>query len=44
MQLYEDAVAAQQAGDWAEYGRLLDELGVVLEELAGPSVEATPVP
>lgn len=44
MQLYEDAVAAQQAGDWAEYGRLLDELGVVLEELAGPSAEATPVP
>jgi len=44
MQLYEEAVAAQKAGDWAEYGRLLDELGAVLEELAGPSVEATPAP
>ena len=44
MQLYEEAVAAQKAGDWAEYGRLLDELGVVLEELAGPSAEATPTP
>jgi len=44
MQLYEDAVAAQQAGDWAEYGRLLEELGAVLAELSGASVEATPVP
>ena len=33
-ELYERAVAAQKKGDWAAYGRLLDELGTVLEELA----------
>jgi uncharacterized membrane protein (UPF0182 family) len=32
--LYEKAVAAQKAGDWAEYGRLITQLGVVLERLA----------
>lgn len=31
---YEAAVAAQERGDWAEYGRQLEELGKVLEALA----------
>lgn len=42
--LYEKALAAQKAGDWAEYGRLIGELGTVLQELAGPSVPATTTP
>lgn len=42
--LYEQAIEAQKAGDWAEYGRLLDELGAVLQQLAGPSAETTPAP
>ena len=33
-QYYEQALAAQRAGDWAEYGRLIDELGRVLQEMA----------
>ena len=33
-QLYEAAIEAQQRGDWAEYGRQLEELGRVLEALA----------
>ncbi len=33
-QHYEAAVAAQQQGDWAEYGLQLEQLGVVLEALA----------
>lgn len=37
--LYEAALAAQRAGDWAEYGRRIEELGRVLEGLAG--VEST---
>ncbi len=32
-QLYLNAIQAQRAGDWAEYGRLLEELGSVLEQL-----------
>ena len=36
--LYLKALQAQRAGDWAEYGRLIEELGRVLEELAGPEV------
>lgn len=38
-QHYEAALAAQRSGDWAEYGRQLDELGRVLQALkaaAGP--------
>jgi uncharacterized protein len=31
--LYSQALAAQQAGDWARYGQLIDELGTVLEAL-----------
>ncbi len=41
-ELYEQAVEAQRAGDWAEYGRLIDELGRVLEELAGPAAPEGP--
>jgi uncharacterized membrane protein (UPF0182 family) len=33
-QYYEAALQAQKDGDWAEYGRLIDELGRVLEALA----------
>jgi uncharacterized protein len=33
-QLYRQAVAAQQAGDWATYGARLKELGTVLERLS----------
>lgn len=33
MALYEAAIAAQRDGNWAEYGRLIDELGKVIEEL-----------
>jgi uncharacterized membrane protein (UPF0182 family) len=32
-QLYSQALAAQQAGDWARYGQLIGELGKVLEAL-----------
>jgi uncharacterized membrane protein (UPF0182 family) len=34
--LYERALEAQMAGDWAEYGSLVEQLGEVLDELAGP--------
>lgn len=33
LELYEAAIAAQRDGNWAEYGRLIDELGKVIEEL-----------
>ena len=33
-QHYQAAIAAQKAGDWAEYGRQIDELGKVLAALA----------
>jgi uncharacterized membrane protein (UPF0182 family) len=36
-ELYEAAVEAQREGEWAEYGRLIDELGALLENLAGPA-------
>ncbi|MBE0417735.1 MAG: UPF0182 family protein [Coriobacteriia bacterium] len=42
--LYVRALEAQRAGDWAEYGRLIEELGSVLQELAGPPAEETPGP
>ena len=32
--LFEDAIAAQRAGDWAAYGKAIDELGKVLEQLS----------
>ncbi|MDH4139908.1 MAG: UPF0182 family protein [Coriobacteriia bacterium] len=44
-ELYRQALEAQKAGDWAAYGSLIQELGAVLDELAGDgSVEATPTP
>lgn len=39
--LYQEAIAAQRDGDWARYGELIDELGRVLERLAGASGAAT---
>lgn len=42
--LYERAIEAQRAGDWATYGRLIEDLGDVLEQLTGPSLETTPTP
>jgi uncharacterized membrane protein (UPF0182 family) len=32
-QHYDRAIAAQRAGDWATYGREIDQLGVVLRQL-----------
>lgn len=34
LDLYGRALDAQKAGDWAEYGRLVEDLGAVLERLA----------
>jgi hypothetical protein len=31
--LYNQAIEAQRRGDWAEYGRVIDQLGIVLEAL-----------
>ncbi len=42
--LFEQATAAQKAGDWAGYGRLISELGTVLERMAGASKAATSTP
>ena len=50
--LYDEAVQAQRdGGTRAEYGRLLDELGRILEQLSGPadapsepSLDAPPEP
>lgn len=39
--LYLKALAAQKAGDWAAYGRYIDELGAVLERLTPPSGATT---
>lgn len=40
--LFEAATEAQRAGDWAAYGRHIEELGRVLDRLAGE--ETTPTP
>lgn len=42
--LYQRAIAAQRAGDWATYGKLLGELGTVLNRLASqaPTTSAAP--
>lgn len=39
--LFDAAVAAQRAGDWAEYGRLIDQLGEALSDLAGQETSPT---
>jgi uncharacterized membrane protein (UPF0182 family) len=39
--LYDQAIAAQKAGDWAEYGRLITELGTVLERMIGTGTTTT---
>jgi uncharacterized membrane protein (UPF0182 family) len=39
--LYTKALAAQRAGDWAQYGTLLEQLGTVLSRLAGGSTVTT---
>jgi uncharacterized protein len=31
--LYNQAIEAQRRGDWAEYGRVIDQLGIVLSQL-----------
>jgi hypothetical protein len=40
-QLYEQAIAAQKAGDWAAYGARIKELGTVLSQLAGQETTST---
>ncbi len=35
-QLFDEALAAQKAGDWAAYGQKIGRLGEVLEQLARP--------
>lgn len=44
LELYERALEAQRTGDWAAYGRLIGELGDVLERLSGATVETTMTP
>ncbi|MGB4587697.1 MAG: UPF0182 family protein [Clostridiaceae bacterium] len=34
-ELFNQAITAQRAGDWAEYGRLMDELDLVLKSMLG---------
>lgn len=40
-QLFNDAVAAQRAGDWATYGAKLQELGKLLDRLVSAETTAT---
>ena len=40
--LFDEAIAAQRKGDWAEYGRKIEELGRVLEKLTATPTTATP--
>jgi len=43
--IFERAIARQREGDWAGYGRLIEELGSVLSRLAGTaSIEPTETP
>jgi uncharacterized membrane protein (UPF0182 family) len=42
--LYQRALQAQRNGDWATYGKLIGELGTVLDRLATQSKTATPTP
>ena len=43
-QLYLDAIAAQRKGDWTTYGSKLQELGAILQRLAGSEASKTPAP
>ena len=46
-ELYDRALEAQRDGEWAEYGRLIEELGDILESLAFdavPGAESTATP
>ncbi|MCL4078229.1 UPF0182 family protein [Coriobacteriia bacterium Es71-Z0120] len=43
-ELYQAAMEAQRAGDWAAYGKHIGELGRVLESLSGASGGATQTP
>lgn len=44
-ELYNKAIEAQKAGDWAAYGDYIEQLGEVLDRLSGvPSESATPTP
>jgi uncharacterized protein len=40
-QLYDEAIEAQKAGDWATYGEKIGELGNVLSRLAEPEATGT---
>ncbi len=40
--LFEQAIAAQRAGDWAAYGKAIDELGAVLEQLSAEQTSTAP--
>jgi uncharacterized protein len=37
LDLFDKAIAAQKAGDWAAYGSYIDQLGTVLQRIAAPS-------
>lgn len=39
--LFDQAIAAQRAGDWAAYGKAIDELGTVLSDLVSQVPTAT---
>ena len=41
-ELYQQAVEAQRKGDWATYGKRLQDLGTILSRLAGQEATATP--
>ena len=39
-QAYEDAINAQQRGDWAAYGQYLDQLSQYLDQMVAGEAEA----
>jgi len=39
--VFDEAIAAQRAGDWGEYGRKIEELGALLERMAASEATAT---
>ena len=38
--MYEDAINAQQRGDWAAYGQYLDQLSQYLDQMVAGEAEA----